>query len=145
MMAEGKRLIARVQKVDLTSEVQRLIQDECDNAFAKNDVCPPGTKIEYLPDMSSSMSVGGDTSPWNQQLQFAKGVFSQAIAYDDEGIDIWPIRNTYQLQKLSNPNIEKLLKVTHTEKALDYMKGYENKLGTTPTRNLFSRRVEDVV
>ncbi|PCD21405.1 hypothetical protein AU210_016370 [Fusarium oxysporum f. sp. radicis-cucumerinum] len=145
MIDEGKRLMAAVQNVKLASQVQDLIQEECDKAFAKDDACPVGTDILYLPDVSQSMLVGGVPAPWDQQLQFVKGVASQAIKYDDGGIDIWPIYAPSSLEKLSDKEIECKLHVTDPNKAFEYVKGYEDKLGTTPTRKLFSRLVGDVV
>ncbi|KNB13903.1 hypothetical protein FOXG_14013 [Fusarium oxysporum f. sp. lycopersici 4287] len=94
--------------IDVTTvkDAVDLIQEECDKAFAKDDACPVGTDILYLPDVSQSMLAGGVPAPWDQQLQFVKGVTSQAIKYDDGGIDIWPIYAPSSLEKLSDKEIE---------------------------------------
>jgi len=80
--------------------------------------------------------------PWEEQLQFVKGIVSQATTYDKGGIDIWPIFTSSALEKIGNPEIECLLNVTDPAKAINYVQGYKLKLRTTPTRKLFSRLVE---
>ncbi|KAM5528041.1 hypothetical protein FOXYSP1_19310 [Fusarium oxysporum f. sp. phaseoli] len=113
--------------IDVTTvkDAVDLIQEECDKAFAKDDACPVGTDILYLPDVSQSMLAGGVPAPWDQQLQFVKGVTSQAIKYDDGGIDIWPIYAPSSLEKLSDKEIECKLHVTDPNKAFESCSGIQ--------------------
>jgi hypothetical protein len=147
MVEEGNRLIAAVQKVEVAPDVQDFIQTECNKAFAKSDACLPGTDIVYLPDVSGSMVIGpvGVPLPWDQQLEFVRGINSQAIKYDKGGIDIWPIFTPTYLEKRINPEIERKLNVNDPNEAVKYVQGYRKDLRMTPTRNLYARLVGEVV
>ncbi|GKT67254.1 hypothetical protein ColTof4_13638 [Colletotrichum tofieldiae] len=99
-----------------------------------------------MPDVSASMKHSNQESwAWNTQNDMIQGMVSKAIAYDNGGIDIWPIREASQLEKMGNPTLERLLGVKDPEKALEYVRGFEDKLSSTPTRQLFAARVQDVV
>jgi hypothetical protein len=146
MQAEGQRLMLLVQKIDISADIQELIKTECDKAFAKDDKCPPGTDILYMPDVSASMKPGGQRNwAWITQEEVIEGVVSKAMEYDEGGIDIWPIRQTSKLEKMADPNNERRLNVKDPTAALNYVRGYEKRLGSTPTRPLFAARAEDLV
>ncbi|KAK8859510.1 hypothetical protein PGQ11_010244 [Apiospora arundinis] len=146
MKVKASDLISSVTKIEVPQDVQDLIQAECDKAFAKSDGCPMGTDIVFMPDLSSSMNPNGKRGwAWHTQESFIRGVVPKAMGYDDGGVDIWPIRSATELEKSADPTKERLLEVTDPEKALEYVRSFEKKLTTTPTRNLFAARMADVV
>ncbi|KAG4429296.1 hypothetical protein IFR05_015221 [Cadophora sp. M221] len=82
---------------------------------------------------------------WNTQEAIIQGVVRKAIEYDEGGIDIWPIRETSILERVGDATSERLLEVNDPKAALEYVRRFEHKLSSTPTRPLYAARVGDVV